>query len=76
MLPGTIHECTTDTISLIINPKESWKVHPDDTLLFGSDNLRREQHEEAHESAAVEERGPVHKLGDDLAEEGQLGRTF
>jgi hypothetical protein len=74
MVPGTTQDCTTDTVAFIVNPKEVWKVQPDDRLLLGNNIPRHEPHVHARKPVTVEEKIRAYKLGDDLAEEGQLGR--
>jgi hypothetical protein len=72
MVPSA--DCATDTVTFIANPKEAWKVQPDDGLLLGNDILHQEAHVQPRKSMTVEEMIRAYKLGDDLAEEGQLGR--
>ncbi|KAI4703695.1 hypothetical protein J4E89_009918 [Alternaria sp. Ai002NY15] len=66
--------CTTDTIDFILNSKEAWKVQPDAILLLRDDASYLDQHEQIR--APIISREPqALKLGDDVAEEGHLGRT-
>jgi hypothetical protein len=71
---GTIDDCITDTIALIVNPKEAWKLQPDNRLLLGDNIPQQEPHVQPRKPVTVEEKIRAYKLGDDLAEEGQLGR--
>jgi hypothetical protein len=75
MLPGTLDECTTDTVSLTIGSKETGMIRPGDVLLFVHDILHHEERAKIRTSVAGEEMHRV-RLGDDLAEEGRLGRTI
>ncbi|KAI4622096.1 hypothetical protein J4E83_004835 [Alternaria metachromatica] len=72
---STDNRCTTDTIDFILNPKEAWKVQPDAILLVKDDVSYLDQREQTRAPAISREEPQAPKLGDDVAEEGQLGRT-
>jgi hypothetical protein len=74
MASATIDDCTTGTIALIVSPEESWKLQPDDRLLLGDSIAQQGSHIQPRKPTTVEEKIRAYKLGDDLAEEGQLGR--
>jgi hypothetical protein len=74
MVPGISANCTTDTLAFIVNPKEAWKVRSDDMLLLWNDLPHQKAHVEPRQHMTVEDMIRAHKLGDDLAQEGRLGR--
>jgi hypothetical protein len=74
MVPDSSAECTTDTVTFIVNPKEAWKIQPDAGLLLGNGMPHQEAHVQPRKLMTVEGMIRAHKLGDDLAEEGHLGR--
>jgi hypothetical protein len=74
MLPGALDGCTTDTVSLTVVSDETWMFRPDDVILLENNILNHEKHPLIRMLAAGEEMHRA-RLGDDLAEEGRLGRT-
>ena len=71
---STLDDCATDTIALIVDPREAWKLQPDDRLLLGNSIAQQDSHVQPRKPVTVEEKIRAYKLGDDLAEEGRLGR--
>ncbi|KAF1828596.1 hypothetical protein BDW02DRAFT_574737 [Decorospora gaudefroyi] len=76
MVPGSDKVCATDSIEFIVNPRVAWKVRPDDVLVVGDDVPHRDAHILARDPATAQVRIRAYELGDDLAEEGDLGRSM